>query len=263
MSTLAPLLESFFIERLAAQRQASPNTIAAYRDTWRQLLCFAQARTGKTPSLLGVEDLDAALIGDFLHHLEHERGVTVRTRNARLTAIRAVFHHAAYRHPEHAASIQRVLAIPAKRTVKAIVTYLDDAEMRACSPPLTEPTGSAAGTTRCSSWPWKPECGPANSPASPATRSSSAQAPTSAATAKAARNGSRHCDATPEPLSPPGSPNSAATQNSPSSPAPRAAVSAETPSAGSSNGTSPQPQPRAHRFRPRTLRHTRCGTAAP
>lgn len=131
MSTLAPLLESFFIERLAAQRQASPNTIAAYRDTWRQLLCFAQARTGKTPSLLGVEDLDAALIGDFLHHLEHERGVIVRTRNARLTAIRAVFHHAAYRHPEHAASIQRVLAIPAKRTVKAIVTYLDDAEMRA------------------------------------------------------------------------------------------------------------------------------------
>ncbi len=131
MSTIAPLLESFFTDRLAAQQQASPNTIAAYRDTWCQVLRYAQARTGKTPSSLTLDDIDAPFVGDFLNHLEHERGVSVRTRNARLTAIRALFNHAAYRHPEHAASIQRVLAIPAKRTAKAIVTYLDDNEMRA------------------------------------------------------------------------------------------------------------------------------------
>jgi len=131
VSTIAPLLESFFTERLAAQRQASPNTIAAYRDTWCQVLRYAQARTGKTPSSLTLDDIDAPFVGDFLNHLEHERGVSVGTRNNRLTAIRALFNHAAYRHPEHAASIQRVLAIPAKRTAKAIVTYLDDNEMRA------------------------------------------------------------------------------------------------------------------------------------
>jgi len=143
MSTLAPLLESFFTERLSAQRQASPNTIAAYRDAWCLLLRYAQARTGKPPSRLALEDLDAPLIGDFLNHLESERGVSVRTRNARLTGIRALFHFAAYRHPEQAALIQRVLAIPTKRSSKAVVTYLDDNEIRAllAAPDLTTRIG--------------------------------------------------------------------------------------------------------------------------
>ena len=131
MSTIAPLLEAFFTERLADQRQASPNTIAAYRDAWCLLLRYAHARTGKPPSRLTLDDLHAPLIGDFLSHLETERGASVRTRNARLTAIRAMFNYAAYRHPEHAALIQRVLAIPTKRTSKAVVTYLDDNEIRA------------------------------------------------------------------------------------------------------------------------------------
>jgi integrase/recombinase XerD len=131
MSTIAPLLEAFFTEGLTAQRRASPNTIAAYRDAWCLLLRYAQARTGKQPSRLALEDLDAPLIGDFLNHLESERGASVRTRNARLTAIRALFNFAAYRHPEHAALIQRVLAIPTKKTSKAVVTYLDDNEIRA------------------------------------------------------------------------------------------------------------------------------------
>src|SRR4051794_366361 len=131
MSTIAPLLEAFFTERLAGQRQASPNTIAAYRDAWCLLLRYAHARTGKPPSELTLDDLDARLVGDFLTHLETERGASVRTRNARLTAIRALFSFAAYHHPEHAALIQRVLAIPTKRTSKPVVTYLDDNEIRA------------------------------------------------------------------------------------------------------------------------------------
>ena len=131
MTTIAPLLEAFFIDRPANQRQASPDTIAAYRDAWCLLLRFAHAHTGKTPSQLCLDDLDAALIGDYLNHLESDRGANVRTRNARLTAIRAVFNYAAYRHPEHAALIQRVLAVPPKKTAKAVVTYLDDNETRA------------------------------------------------------------------------------------------------------------------------------------
>jgi len=129
MSALAPLLEAFFTERLIGQRQASPNTVAAYRDAFCLLLRFAQRRTGRSPHQLSLEDLDAVLIGAFLNHLETDRGVSVRTRNARLTAIRSLFHFAAYRHPEHAHLIQRVLAIPPKRTDKILVIYLTDQEM--------------------------------------------------------------------------------------------------------------------------------------
>jgi site-specific recombinase XerD len=131
MSMLAPTLQAFFTERLIGQRQASPHTIAAYRDTLRLLLTFAAQHTSKPPSMLDVDDLDAPLIGAFLDHLEHERGNTVRTRNARLAAVRSLFRYAALKHPEHAATIQRVLAIPAKRTDQALVTFLTNPELQA------------------------------------------------------------------------------------------------------------------------------------
>ena len=131
MSALAPLLEAFFTQRLIGQRQVSQHTVAAYRDAFCLLLRFAQRRIGRRPHQLQLDDLDANLIGAFLNHLEAERGVTIRTRNARLTAIRSLFHFSSYRHPEHAALISRVLAIPPKRTDRAIVTYLNDKEMEA------------------------------------------------------------------------------------------------------------------------------------
>jgi integrase/recombinase XerD len=131
MSALAPLLEAFFTERLIAQRQASNHTVAAYRDSICLLLRFAEQRSGKPPHKLSLEDLDAPLVGAFLNYLEVERSVGVRTRNARLTAIRSLFRFAAYRHPEHAELIQRVLAIPPKRTRRVLVTYLDEKEMGA------------------------------------------------------------------------------------------------------------------------------------
>jgi len=131
MSALAPLLEAFFTERLIGQQEASPHTVASYRDSFCLLLRFAQQRTGRPPHRLALEDLDAELIGAFLNHLEVERRGSVRTRNARLTAVRSLFNFAAYRHPEHAALIQRVLAIPPKRTDKAVVTYLTEDEAAA------------------------------------------------------------------------------------------------------------------------------------
>ncbi len=131
MSLLAPTLQAFFSGRLIGQRQASPHTIAAYRDTIRLLLAFAAQHTGKAPSDLDVDDLQASLIGAFLDHLEHERGNTIRTRNARLAAIRSLFRYAALQHPEHAATIQRVLAIPTKRHDQALVTFLTDPELQA------------------------------------------------------------------------------------------------------------------------------------
>jgi site-specific recombinase XerD len=131
MSLLAPTLQAFFTERLAAQKRASAHTIAAYRDTIRLLLAFAAQQTGKPPSDLDIDDLQAPLIGAFLDHLEHERGNTIRTRNTRLAAIRSLFRYAALRHPEHAATIQRVLAIPTKRHDQALITFLTDPELQA------------------------------------------------------------------------------------------------------------------------------------
>lgn len=131
MSALAPTLQAFFSDRLQRQRQASPHTVAAYRDTLRLLLGFAADQLNIEPSKLDIDHLNAPLIGDFLDHLEHQRGNGARTRNARLAAIRSLFRYAALRHPEHAAVIARVLAIPQKRFEQRLVTFLNEIELEA------------------------------------------------------------------------------------------------------------------------------------
>ena len=131
MSALAPALQAYFTDRLVAQRGASPNTIAAYCLTFRLLLRFGTERTGKPPSELDIAQLDAPLIAAFLDHLEKARGNSIPTRNNRLAAIHSLFAYLALHHPEHAASIQRVLAIPHKRTERNLVTYLTKTEVDA------------------------------------------------------------------------------------------------------------------------------------
>ena len=132
MSALAPSLQAFFTDRLIGQRAASPNTIGAYKLSFRLLLGFAASphRQGAV-SALDIADLDAPLIAAFLDHLEADRHNSVRTRNNRLAAVHSLFAYLALHHPEHAASIQRVLAIPPKRTQRNLVTYLTDAEVDA------------------------------------------------------------------------------------------------------------------------------------
>ena len=139
MSLVAATLQSFFTDRLARQRQASPRTIASYRDSLRMLVVYAHDRTGKRPCTLDWEDLDTEMICAFLDHLETDRGNSPRTRNLRLTAIRSLFAYASLRHPEHAALIQRVLAIPAKRFDKPTVSFLTATEIDALidAPDLT------------------------------------------------------------------------------------------------------------------------------
>lgn len=130
MTVLAPTLEAFFIDWLSNQRRASPSTIAAYRDCFRLLLEYLQRHTGKAPSRLEFKDLDAEVITSFLMHLERDRANSIRTRNARLAALRSFFRFAALRHPEHAWLIQRVLAIPQKRAARGLVAFLSDAEVK-------------------------------------------------------------------------------------------------------------------------------------
>jgi len=129
MSSLAPTLQLFFTERMAKQLQASPRTVVSYRDTYRLLLRFVQDRTGKAPSALGWEDVDAEVISAFLDHLETDRQNSARSRNTRLAALRSLFGYAALRHPEHAELIRQVLAIPQKRFDKTIVSFLDPNEV--------------------------------------------------------------------------------------------------------------------------------------
>lgn len=131
MSTLAPMLEAFFTDRLQQQRHASPNTIAAYRDTFRLLLTFARDDIGDAPSDLALAQLDAPFILRFLAHLEKQRHNSASTRNARLAAVHSFFRYVALREPAHAGMIQRVLAIPHKRAEKKLVAFLTRPEFEA------------------------------------------------------------------------------------------------------------------------------------
>jgi integrase/recombinase XerD len=131
MSALAPALQAYFTDRLIGQRAASANTIAAYKVTFRLLLGFASQRTGRAPSALDIADLDAPLIAAFLDHLEADRHNGPATRNNRLAAIHSLFAYLALNYPEDAATIQRVLAIPTKRTERNLLTYLTEPEVDA------------------------------------------------------------------------------------------------------------------------------------
>ena len=130
MSALAPTLQAFFTDRLVRQRNASPNTIAAYRDTLKLLLGFA-SNAWAASQRAGHRRARRTIIAAFLNHLEHDRGNSIATRNARLAAIHSLFRYAAHRHPEHAQDIQRVLAIPIKRSDRALVTFLEPDEINA------------------------------------------------------------------------------------------------------------------------------------
>jgi site-specific recombinase XerD len=131
ISTFASLLERFFTQRLITQRQVSPNTIASYRDTFRLLLEFIQKRLKKAPSNLALSDIDATLIDAFLEDLEKTRGVSARSRNLRLSAIRSFYRYVAYYEPTHAERIQQILAIPSKRHDRPLVGFLTRPEVEA------------------------------------------------------------------------------------------------------------------------------------
>lgn len=123
------LFQSFFIDRLGTQMEASPNTVAGYRDTFRLLLRFAMAKLGKQPTKLRIEDLNIDLVADFLMHVETTRHNGARSRNTRLAAIRSFFRFVAMSEPEYMLHCQKILAMPSKRYVRRVVDFLDRREM--------------------------------------------------------------------------------------------------------------------------------------
>lgn len=130
-SEFASLLQRFFAERLVQQKNVSPRTIAAYRDTFRLLLCFAKRVQGTAPAKLTLNDFDAALVLAFLAYLETERHNAVRSRNARLAAIRAFAHYVALQCPPALQQAQQILAIPLKRFEKPLLGFLSRPEVEA------------------------------------------------------------------------------------------------------------------------------------
>jgi integrase/recombinase XerD len=130
-ATLPALIQQFFTDRLCTQMEASPNTIAGYRDTFRLLLRFASEQNGRSPTKLRIEDLDSELIGNFLVHVESQRRNSARSRNTRLAAIRSFFRFVAMNEPAYMLHCQKILAMPGKRYVRRIVAFLDRTEMDA------------------------------------------------------------------------------------------------------------------------------------
>lgn len=125
------LLQRFFVDHLRQQRAVSPSTIAAYRDTFKLLLAFAEKAIGKVPTDLTLADLDATVILSFLDHLERERKNSVRSRNARLSAIRTFLKYAAHEDLTALAVIERSLAVPQKRHDKEVLGFLTRPDMEA------------------------------------------------------------------------------------------------------------------------------------
>ncbi len=131
MSDLARPLATFLSEHLPRDRGASPHTIASYTATFRLLVVFAARRQAVRPCQLQVRQLDTAMLLAFLEHLESDRDNSVRTRNARLAAIKSFFRYLEFRHPEHLDLAAQVHALPQKKADLAALDYLSHAEVEA------------------------------------------------------------------------------------------------------------------------------------
>ncbi len=143
MNALATSLQTYFTTFAHSQRDLSSHTIGSYRDTWRMLLKHLATTLGVSADAIDFDALTATNISGFLDYLEHERGNSAKSRNLRLTAIRAVLNRALPDHPEHAATITQVLAIPPKRTTRPVIEFLTPDEVTAllAAPDLSTRTG--------------------------------------------------------------------------------------------------------------------------
>ncbi len=139
--TLPALVQKFFTDKLYTQMEASPHTIASYRDTFRLLLNFASEKTGLSPTALCVHNLNADMIGIFLDDIENARNNSARSRNTRLSAIRSFFRFVAIHEPAYMLHCQKILSIPGKRYVRCNIEFLN-----------TEETQALLNAPDCSKW---------------------------------------------------------------------------------------------------------------
>ena len=129
--SFAALVQQFFTEYLVAQRAVSPRTVACYRDALMLFLDFASRKLGKPPTAMRLRDIQPDLILAFLDHLEHGRNNAVRSRNLRLTALRAFLKFAGRRDVASLHDVERALAVPMKRCERPMLGFLTREEMEA------------------------------------------------------------------------------------------------------------------------------------
>jgi integrase/recombinase XerD len=143
MTPIAPLVSSFLREHMPIEQGCSPHTCETYAHAFRLLFIFASKRLGIRPSQICLEQIDAALILDFLAHIEEERGNCVTTRNGRLAAVKAFIRYVEFRVPSALAQARQIRAIPTKRHDQALVRHLTMEEVRAIlnAPNLTTRLG--------------------------------------------------------------------------------------------------------------------------
>ena len=146
MTPIAPHITAFLQQRLPIERRASPNTCDSYAYAFRLLFEYASACTKLPPSQLQLEHLDAPLIVNFLRHLETTRGNGAGSRNIRLAAIKSFMRFMEFRVPSALEQIQRILAIPAKKTDTHLVRHLTAQEMQSILN-APDPTVGAQGKT--------------------------------------------------------------------------------------------------------------------
>jgi integrase/recombinase XerD len=128
---LPSLIERYFCDYLIKQRNASPETISSYRDAFCLFLRFTEQQFGRSPATLTLADFDAPQVLAFLDNIEKQRHCSVRSRNARLAALRSFLQYAALQEPAALASISHALAIPVKRFDRVPVSYLSREEVAA------------------------------------------------------------------------------------------------------------------------------------
>lgn len=129
--SFAALAQTFFTEYLTQQRALSPRTVAAYRDAFVLFLNFAERKLKKPPTAITLTEITPTLILAFLDHLEHQRGNAVRSRNARLAALRAFLKFAAHRDVTALHTIEQALGVPMKRFERPMMGFLTREEMLA------------------------------------------------------------------------------------------------------------------------------------
>jgi site-specific recombinase XerD len=129
--SIAPLLKRFFSHYMPVQRGNSQNTICAYRDAVKLLLCYVADTLKRSVDELDIQDVTEKMVLSFLDYIEQQRGCTVSTRNARLAAIKSLFTFIARENPEWVLQAQQIRAIPTKRTKHKTIEYLEEKEMQA------------------------------------------------------------------------------------------------------------------------------------
>jgi integrase/recombinase XerD len=144
MTPIAPLISSFLREHMPIEQGCSPHTCETYAHAFRLLFIFVSKRLGIRPSQIYLEQIDAALILEFLAHIEEERGNCAATRNARLAAVKAFIRYVEFRVPSALAQARQIHAIPGKRHDQALVRHLTMEEVRAIlnAPNLTTRLGT-------------------------------------------------------------------------------------------------------------------------